>query len=201
MSCTNGIGNNCQSIRQGTINGMGKVRVLLVALILLLSSCSWVEMQSQALPRGTHWNRETGKFTWYRGEVSLPKGYSYTVTEGVDTFTGVFLSPFRRVVVNHDIGGFAGAFAKSRKAIHFEEKTVQGARVWQATHKLETPEGPNSYLVAVTFPDSGCANFFLETRDSSDSNIIRSIAASYVPIKPVRNNDRMCGQDPHGIAK
>jgi hypothetical protein len=95
----------------------------------------------------------------------------------MDTFVGRFISQDRRVVVQHDIGGYAGVYASRVGASGFEEWAVDGARVWTAQKELRD----HKLIVAVTFPDSGCANFILESATPGDAGIIDFIAHSFRP--------------------
>jgi hypothetical protein len=121
------------------------------------------------------WNSKSGKFTWWRGEVTLPVGLRYRGVPS-DTFEGRFTSPDGKLVIRHDIGGYAGAYASRRDAFSFEERVVEGARVWTARRYRG-----RATLMAVTFPDSGCANFFLESSRIEDAAVIDSIARSFQP--------------------
>ena len=58
----------------------------------------------------------------------------------------------------------AEGVASRDKSFFFHENVIDNARVWIG--KREWPDGKGKVgrttLVAVTFPDSGCANFFLD---------------------------------------
>ena len=127
------------------------------------------------------WNSKSGRFTWSRGEVALPAGFTYQ-REPSDTLEGRFTSQDGTLVIRHDIGGYAGAYAAHAKAFVFEERVVEGARVWTA--KRHWPDGKGGRtltLVAVTFPDSGCANFFMVSAGIQGATLIDSIAQSFRP--------------------
>ncbi len=135
------------------------------------------------LPKDVTWNPESATFAWWAGQVNLPVGFTYQVDQGVDTFEGHFTSADGKFVVRHDIGGYAGAWARRDKAFSFRENVIDGARVWIA--KREWPDGKGkggrTTLVAVTFPDSGCANFFFTSSQPDDATPIDFIARSFRP--------------------
>jgi hypothetical protein len=99
--------------------------------------------------------------------VTLPPKFNYQVDFVDDSFAGRFSTKDGNVVVRHDIGGYAGVWARQMDS-SFAERFVNGARVW-TTHG------------AVTFPDSGCANFYLEKASRDGAVAIRQIAASFRP--------------------
>lgn len=102
---------------------------------------------------------------------------------GADTFEGHFTSADGKLVIRHDIGGYAGAWARRDKSFFFRENVIGDARVWIA--KREWPDGKGkggrTTLVAVTFPDSGCANFFLESSKPEHATPVDFIARSFRP--------------------
>lgn len=152
-------------------------RYLLIVCALLGSSCS----QSPALPKSVSWDKKTSTFAWWGGEVRVPSGFIDQVDQGADSFEGHFSAPDGRVVIRHDIGGFAGAWANTRDASSFEERIIKGARVWTARRNQSDGRGGTTTLVAVTFPDAGCANFFLYSSKVEDADIITYVAQTYRP--------------------
>lgn len=110
------------------------------------------------LPPGANWDDHSGTFTWAAGEVKLRAGFTYQADRGTDTFEGHFTSKDKRVVVRHDIGGYAGCWASRQRALSFSEASVGGFKVLLA--KRQWPDGKRgrTVLVAVTFPDAGCAS-------------------------------------------
>ncbi len=131
------------------------------------------------LPQGVNWDSRSGTFTWSGGEVKLPPGFTYEADRGTDTFEGHFTSKDKRVIVRHDIGGYAGCWASRRRALSFSEASVDGFRVLMAKRDWPDGKGGHTVLVAVTFPDSGCANFFLKSTSSEDVSIIEYVARSF----------------------
>jgi hypothetical protein len=133
------------------------------------------------MPSGTSWNPRSGVFAWWGGQVTLPDGFKYE-QEGGDTFVGQFTSSDGKVIIHHDIGGYAGAWARLRGAYAFEERVIEGARVWTAQRTWPTGPGTrDSILFAVTFPDNGCANFYLTSSNLKDAASIDRIARSFRP--------------------
>ena len=110
--------------------------------------------------------------------MSLPAGFTHQRGPS-DRIEGDFTSPDGALIVHHDIGGYAGAYANRKGALVFEQRMVDGARVWTAQRKWGV--GRTKTLVAVTFPDNGCANFFLETSNSEDAAVIDALARSFRP--------------------
>lgn len=134
-------------------------------------------------PKGASWDEKSATFKWWGGEVRLPPGFRYRVLVGADSFEGEFTSADGSVVVGHDIGGYAGAWASKRGALSFDERLAGQARVWTARHQISDGRGGHSIRSAVTFPDSGCANFFVRSyTPERGAQVIDFIAASYRPI-------------------
>jgi len=156
---------------------MRMAKCFLTACALLVASCA----HRPSLPKDTSWNAKSATFAWWGGEVKLPVGFTYQVDQGTDTLEGHFTSPDGRLVVRHDIGGYAGAWAARGKAFFFEERVVEGVRVWAAKRAWPDGKGGSTTLVALTFPDSGCANFFLMSSKIEDATAIDSIARSFRP--------------------
>lgn len=130
---------------------------LLISIAVLVgSACNRI-----SFPDGG-WDGGSATFTWRAGSVRLPPGFTYRPGWGGDSFEGRFTSPDRKLVVDHDIGAcyISGAYASREKSLVFDERIVDGARVWTATKEQELPNGGHTFLFAVTFPDHECANFF-----------------------------------------
>ena len=133
---------------------------LLIMCALLGTSCS----RNSCLPTGVSWDNKSSTFAWWGGEVRVPSGFTYQVDQGADTFEGHFSAPDGKLVIRHDIGWYAGAWASAKDASSFEERLIEGARVWTARRNRPDGRGGTTTLTAVTFPDAGCANFFLSIR-------------------------------------
>ena len=63
------------------------------------------------------------------GQVNLPLGFTYQVDQGSDTFEGHFTSADGKLVIRHDIGGYAGAWATRDNSFFFHENVIGDARV------------------------------------------------------------------------
>lgn len=148
----------------------------ILATILVLNSC----YRHLALPQNAHWNREPGVFDWGLGSITLPHGFYYQQDQGIDSFVGHFASVLHSVVVKHDIGAYAGSFANPRTPDFYREFKVGGARVRIAMRAQQYPNHPRHFF-AVTFPDSGLANFYFASNDPADSLLLDQIARSYRP--------------------
>jgi hypothetical protein len=152
---------------------------LLIICTLIGSSCA----RRLSLPKGVSWDEKSATFGWWSGEVKLPAGYNYHVDQGADSFEGHFTSPDGKLVIRHDIGGYAGAWAGRRNdASFFEERIEEGSRVWVTRRSWPDGRGGRSLtLMAVTFPDVGCANFFLTSSKVEDFEPIAQVARSFRP--------------------
>jgi hypothetical protein len=124
------------------------------------------------------WDKESGVFRWNNGVIRLPSGFTYQ-TDPSDTLEGHFTSADGKLIVRHDIGFYAGAWANRKDALVFEERIRDGARVWTA--RRNRGKDAATTLVAVTFPDNGCANFYLETSTSEDAVVIDALAQTFRP--------------------
>ena len=60
-------------------------------------------VQRLNLPKGVHYDENSGVFEWWDGSVTLPVGYSYQPEPG-DTFNGNFASWDRTLIIYHDMG-------------------------------------------------------------------------------------------------
>jgi|SRR5579872_765897 len=143
-----------------------------------------------ALPQSVNWDEKSGVFRWWAGEVRIPAGFTHEI-EPSDTFQGHFTSRDGKPVIRHDIGGYAGVYAERKDALFFEERIVDGARVWTA-RRTWGMTGTKT-LIAVTFPDNGCANFYLESSKGEDASIIDALARSFRPKGQDKPSSR-CGR-------
>jgi hypothetical protein len=110
-----------------------------------------------------------------------------------DTFEGTFKSERGRITIEHDIGDKAGAWAQKDGAVKFEERTVEGARVWVGQRSRQHANMVEN-LYVVTFPDNGCANFFMESNDTRSESVIRGIAESFRPRNTAAPEPGVCAQ-------
>jgi len=150
---------------------------------------------SCARPRSAvSWNQKSRVFAWWGGEVTLPVGFRYQQDVGADTDVGHFTSSDGKLRIEHDIGGYAGAFAGHREAVTFEERVINGSRTWIAQQKTPDGNGGTTFRFAVTFPDNGCANFFLTSNNVADAWPIQRIAQSFRP-KGKSDGGRFCVLD------
>ena len=148
---------------------------LLTTIALLGSACNRI-----SFPDGG-WDGRSGTFKWWAGSVRLPPGFTYRPGQGGDSFEGRFTSPDGKLVVDHDIGAcyISGAYASKKESSAFNERIVDGSRVWTATKDQPLPNGRHTFLFAVTFPDGECANFFLYSSKLEDAATIDFIARSF----------------------
>jgi hypothetical protein len=152
-------------------------RSILLGLILLAFSCS----PPLDLPRGASWDEQSSTFKWWGGEIRLPAGFRYQVDQGTDSFMGHFTAADGRVVLEHDIGSYAGAYASKRHALVFHERTVGSARVWFAQKAVSDGHGGRTTRTSVTFPDSDCANFYTYSSEPEATAAVKFIANNARP--------------------
>jgi hypothetical protein len=167
--------------------------------ICFLTTCALLGIscaEHPQLPSGVRWSGKSGTFAWGSGEVTLPSGFTYQVDQGADTFEGHFTSPDGKTVVGYDIGWYAGAWATREKAFFFDARVVDGARVWTAKRDWPDGKGGRTTLVAVTFPDSGCANFFLASARVEDATFMHFIARSFRPKRRTESSSPCQGLAP-----
>ncbi len=123
------------------------------------------------------WNAESGTFSWGSGEVKLPPGFTYHAERGIDTFVGRFTSRDGKIVIEHDIGELA--------AEHLGMGNVQtiskGSRVLTG-RAVASESGTTKFFAAVSFPDTGCANFYQESQSEKDLYAIELVRANYRPV-------------------
>jgi hypothetical protein len=143
---------------------------------ILLATISYSCASRHPIEPVTSWDPKSGVFRWRGGQVKLPVGAAYQQLGG-DTSNGTFTVRGGKLVINYDIGFNAGAFAQRETAdLFFEERVVEGARVWIAEKQRRT-----TTLEAVTFPDSFCANFYAYVADVREAEPVRDIAHSFRP--------------------
>src|SRR6266404_3986259 len=120
---------------------------LLIICVLIEGSCARRPSQ-----KGASWDSRSATFVWWGGEVKLLAGYTYQQDPGGDSFEGHFTSPNGKLVIRHDIGSYAGAWAKQGKfTSFFEERIEQGSRVWITRRSWPDGRGGNTTtLMAVT---------------------------------------------------
>ena len=123
------------------------------------------------------WKGESGSFDWGSGEVKLPAGFTYNSDTGMDTFVGHFTSRNGRLVIDHDIGELAGEHGGMGET----ERLVDGSRVRIALRIRSDTKPVTTFFSKVSFPDNGCANFYLESTSEDDAAAIEFIAQSFRP--------------------
>lgn len=159
-----------------------------LGIIFAVCGCT----SAPTLPEGVSWDSASGTFRWAGGEVRVPAGLAYNRIES-DTLEGEFVAKSGRMVIHHDIGSAAGAWAQRLNAEFFEERVVEGARVWVAERK-RGGEGVAEMLAAVTFPDNGCANFFVIAKGPGYRAAMEKVAASFRPRNAARDLTGRCEQ-------
>ena len=114
------------------------------------------------------WNQESGVFSWGLGSVRVPRGFEHKAEPGIDTFVGSFTSQVDGLEIRYDIGELAGEHG----GMNGSESLIRGARVRSVRA---------SSFAIVSFPDTGCATFSLETSDPRQALIIDGIGQSFQP--------------------
>jgi len=123
------------------------------------------------------WRGDSETFDWGAGEVKLPPGFTYRPEHGIDTFVGHFISPDGKQVVEYDIGYLAGEHG----GMGTSEALMKGSRVRTGRAARIDEKGVPILFSKVSFPDSGCANFYLESANEKDSETIEFIARTFRP--------------------
>ena len=145
------------------------VGCLMIPLVLIADASLYIWHRNRAendLVRS--WDEKSRVFSWVRGEVSLPSGFRYQKVQGIDTMMGEFTSADGMLVIEHDIGELAGDHVGYYG--NFQQALIDGARV-----RVSLSSG------LVSFPDTGCANFFVRSAGPNDAEVIQSIASSFRP--------------------
>ena len=124
------------------------------------------------------WTKESGVFSWGTGKVRIPGGFTYEAENGIDTFVGRFISEDGKLIITHDIGELAGEHGGMGKS----ETLTEGSRVRIGHATYADGLGDNMHFSKVSFPDSGCANFYSESRTQEDTAAIEFIARGFRPI-------------------
>lgn len=131
------------------------------------------------------WNPKSGEFHWPAGTVTLPRGMSYFSQN----------PPYKaqlsrsRLNIGFGVSDCPGAklwseWRRSEAKLVFEERAVEGGRVWIGRgdpYSGRRRPGGNWVLGAVTFPDAGCATFYLDSNSSKDAAVINEIVRSFRP--------------------
>jgi hypothetical protein len=125
------------------------------------------------------WQSESGTFSWGSGQVRLPAGFTYRADHGIDTFVGHFTSQDGKLVIDHDIGELAGEHGGAGRS----ETLKEGSRVRLGRARSDR-EGSTTFFSKVSFPDNGCANFYVESPNENDLAVIDFIAKTFRPASP-----------------
>lgn len=124
-----------------------------------------------------HWNGESGVFSWAKGEIRVPVGFTHKKESGIDTFVGHFTSPDGKYVVEYDIGELAGEHGGMGRS----ETLIEGLRIREGRATYTDAKGDTKHYFKVSFPDCGCANFSLDSTSDMGGEIIEGIAKSFRP--------------------
>jgi hypothetical protein len=150
-----------------------------VILALVVDSVAYAKFHGHQDDRlHVVWTRTTGVFSWGPGAVRVPPGFSYEKLHGIDTLMGRFISEDGRLVLEYDIGELAGEHGGMGNS----ETLREGSRVKVGSATYVNREGQTKRFFKVSFPDNGCANFYLESSSEKDAAVIDSIATSFRPL-------------------
>ena len=125
------------------------------------------------------WKADASVFSWGRGEVRLPAGFKYERDQGIDTYVGQFTSQDGKVTVRYDIGELAGENGGMGRLA--SETLVKGSRVKAHRGTVTDERGRTKFFSGVSFPDSGCANFYVESTVRPETDVVDLIATSFRP--------------------
>lgn len=123
------------------------------------------------------WKADSGAFSWGSGDVKLPAGFIYQPEHSIDTFVGRFTSQNGKQVVEYDIGYLAAEHGGMGRS----ETLTNGSRVRIGRATLKDDKGGTIFFSKVSFPDSGCANFYVGSANDKDHELIEFIANSFRP--------------------
>ena len=123
------------------------------------------------------WSDESCTFSWGSGEIRLPAGFTYKREHGMDTFVGRFTSQDGNLVIHYDIGELAGEHG----GVGRSETLKEGSRVRVGRARSDA-EGHTAFFAKVSFPDNGCANFYIESANENDLAVIDFLARTFRPI-------------------
>jgi hypothetical protein len=120
----------------------------------------------------SEWNWETRIFNWGSGEIKVPDGFTYERRQGLDTHIGRIVSSDQSLDIHYDIGELAHIVSPPNASFH---SLTNGSRVLLYA-------GGSSNLPMVSFPDQGCATFYLYSPHPNGKAVIEAIAKSFKPI-------------------
>jgi hypothetical protein len=89
---------------------------------------------------------------------------------------GRFTSQDGKLVIQYDTGELAGEYGRAGKS----ETLTEGSRVRISRAIPYDVGGHEMFFSMVAFPDSGCANFYLQS-PNQDASVIDFIAESFRP--------------------
>ena len=95
----------------------------------------------------------------------------------LDASVGQFTSHEGKLVIEYDIGELEGEHGGMGEL----ETLTEGFRVRSGRVTRRVGEAGTSFFASASFPDSGCANFYLESPREEDSAAIDVIAKSFRP--------------------
>lgn len=119
------------------------------------------------------WYEATSTLDWGGGKIEFPTGYEHHQNNGIDTRVGELHSADGQITVRYDIGELAGEHGGIGT---FTESLTNGHRV-----RTSNSTGVESRFMAISFPDSGCANFVVESQSGPASRIVNHINAKFKP--------------------
>jgi hypothetical protein len=166
------------AIRQSVQKKVRRRTALLLGIALVILSAVLLRQFRGIEESFPEWNAESRLFRWTGGEANLPGGFTHQRESGMDTFVGHFTSEDGRLVISYDIGELAGEHGGFGK---YSETTTNGSRVRIGRADLANDADRRSVLTLVSFPDSGCANFRMESPSEAEASAIALVARTFRP--------------------
>jgi hypothetical protein len=112
------------------------------------------------------------------GTVELPKGFTHSRDEGIDSLVGQFTSPDGTLVIRYDIGPGAGVYATypSHKPVVSSAELKAGQLTGQFTVL-----GATTQTAIVSFPTVGPTNFTTDASKEGGIETLKKLASTFKP--------------------
>lgn len=113
--------------------------------------------------------------------ISLPKGSRHRIQQAIDSFSGQIKLGWLGKTMEYDIGHLAGNYATSElHTFVFQKQEVNNGVTMDYSMRKDRAQ----YILFVSFPDLGPANFYTRISDPSHSDAILDVMRTVRPIEP-----------------